>query len=290
MHVAHFKTCTFACQTTWAQCRHTAFVRDFRQRIGLVHKLRQLAGTEKFLNRCGNGFGVNQVGRHQSFAFRLIQTLFHGTFHARQTCTELVFHQFTHGTHATVTQMVNIIHFAMAVAQLYQRGNRHHDVFHAQNMQFGFFFAHAGKSFIQQAAIPVIFLCRQQFLLISARVEFHAANARQIVALLLEEHTVEQGFYCFIGRRFARTHHTVDGDTCSLLVACFISTQRCRQIIARIGIIDKQGFDFFHTLNIQFCQQFFRNFAIGSSKYFTGIRNDNIVGQSFAQQNFRINR
>ena len=177
MHVAHFKARTFACQTARAQCRHTAFVRDFGQRVGLVHKLRQLAGTEKFLNGSRNGFSINQVSRHQTFAFGLIQTLFHGTFHACQTCTELVFHQFANGTHATVAQMVNIVHFAMAVAQLHQRSNRHHDVFHAQNMQFGFFFAHAGKSFIQQTAIPVIFLCRQQFLLISARVEFHAADA-----------------------------------------------------------------------------------------------------------------
>ena len=134
MHVAHFKARTFACQTARAQCRHTAFVRDFGQRIGLIHKLRQLAGTEKLLNGRRNGFGVNQVGRHQTFAFGLIQTLFHGTFHARQTGTELVFHQFAHRTHATIAQMVNIVHFAMAVAQLYQRGNRHHDIFHTQNM------------------------------------------------------------------------------------------------------------------------------------------------------------
>ena len=131
VYVAHFKARAFACQTTRPQSRNTALVRDFRQRIGLIHKLRQLARTEKLFNRSGNRFCVNQIGWHQTFAFSLVQTLFNGTLHTRQTAAELVFHQFAHRTYTAVAQVVNIVHLAMPVTQLYQRGNRYHNVFHA---------------------------------------------------------------------------------------------------------------------------------------------------------------
>ena len=43
MHVTHFKARAFTSQTTWTQSRNTTLVRNFRKRVGLVHKLGQLA-------------------------------------------------------------------------------------------------------------------------------------------------------------------------------------------------------------------------------------------------------
>ena len=65
VYVTHFETGTLAGQTTRAKGRYTALVGNFRQRVRLVHKLRQLAGTEKFLDRGRNRLGIDQVMRHQ---------------------------------------------------------------------------------------------------------------------------------------------------------------------------------------------------------------------------------
>src|SRR5690606_26810219 len=65
VHVAHLKASTFTSQTTRAQCRNTTLVRDLGQRVGLVHKLRQLAGTEELLDSRRDGLGVDQIVRHQ---------------------------------------------------------------------------------------------------------------------------------------------------------------------------------------------------------------------------------
>ena len=43
VYVSNFKACTFTGQTAWAECRDTTFVRNLRQRVVLVHELRQLA-------------------------------------------------------------------------------------------------------------------------------------------------------------------------------------------------------------------------------------------------------
>src|SRR5690606_5594520 len=43
MYVTYFKARTFTRQTTGTKCRYTTLVRDFRQRVVLIHELRQLA-------------------------------------------------------------------------------------------------------------------------------------------------------------------------------------------------------------------------------------------------------
>ena len=87
--------------------------------------------------------------------------------------------------------MVNIVHFAMTIAQFHQCSDGYYNVFNAQNMQFGFFFAYARKGLVEQSAIPVVFLCGQQFLLIRAGVKFHAPYPRQIITFFLEEQAVK---------------------------------------------------------------------------------------------------
>ncbi len=65
MHVAHFKTRTLAGQTARAEGGNAALVGNLGKRVGLVHELRQLAGTEKLLDCGTDGLGVDQVMRHQ---------------------------------------------------------------------------------------------------------------------------------------------------------------------------------------------------------------------------------
>src|SRR3546814_17900360 len=88
------------CKTARPKSRNTTLVRDFGQGVGLVHELRQLAGTEELFDCRGNRLGVDQVVRHEIFGLGLAQTFFHCTLDAHQTGTELVFGQFADTTHA----------------------------------------------------------------------------------------------------------------------------------------------------------------------------------------------
>ena len=67
MHVADFEAGPFARQTTWSERRDPTLVRDFRKRVGLIHKLRQLRRAEEFTNRRRYRFRVDEVVRHQVF-------------------------------------------------------------------------------------------------------------------------------------------------------------------------------------------------------------------------------
>ena len=74
VYVTDFEACTLTGQTAWAECRNTALVGDLRQRVVLVHELRQLAGTEELLHSRSHRLGIDQVLRHQAFAFGHRQT------------------------------------------------------------------------------------------------------------------------------------------------------------------------------------------------------------------------
>ena len=66
MHVTDFETGAFPRQTTRPESGYPAFMCDLRQRIILVHELRQLAGTEKFLDHGGHRFGIDDFLWHQT--------------------------------------------------------------------------------------------------------------------------------------------------------------------------------------------------------------------------------
>ena len=120
MHVAHFEAGALTRQTAGAEGGNTTLVRDFRQRVGLVHELRQLAGTEEFLDRGADRLGIDQVMRHQVIGFGLRQAFLDGTFDAHQSGTELVFRQFANGTHATIAEVIDVVDFTATIAQFDQ--------------------------------------------------------------------------------------------------------------------------------------------------------------------------
>ena len=63
-----------------------------------------------------------------------------------------------------------------------------------------------------------------------AAVELHAADARQVVALLGEEQAVEQRLDRVFGRRLAGAHHAVDRDPRGDLVGGLVDAQRLRDV------------------------------------------------------------
>src|SRR5258705_1163244 len=110
VNVADFKSGALARQAAWSQRRETAFVRNFRKRIGLIHELRELARAKK-LTHCGShGLGVDEVAWHRGLHFLVDRhLLLDRTFHAFKADAKLVFEEFADRTYAAVAEMVDII-------------------------------------------------------------------------------------------------------------------------------------------------------------------------------------
>ena len=119
MHITDFETGPLTGQTARAKGRHATLVRDLGKRIVLVHELRQLAGTEKLFHRSRDWLGVDQVLRHQPFTLSHGESLFDGALNAHQTHAELVLGHLTHRADASVSEVVNVVYDALAIADIH---------------------------------------------------------------------------------------------------------------------------------------------------------------------------
>ena len=121
VHVADFESGALARQAARSKCRQAALVRDLRQRIGLVHELRQLRRPEELADGRHHRLGVDQVVRHGRRQLLIHAHLFlDGALHAHQADAELVLHQLADGAHAAVAQVIDVVHHADVLAQLEQ--------------------------------------------------------------------------------------------------------------------------------------------------------------------------
>ena len=159
MHVAHFEAGALTRKTARAKCRQAALVGDLRQRVGLIHELRQLRGSEELAHGRRRRLGVDQVLRHDRVDIDRGHALLDGALHAEQADAILVLHQLADRAHAPVAEMIDVVDLALAVAQVDQRLDDREDVLAAQH-------AHG--------------VGRIEF---EAHVHLHAADGREIVAL-----------------------------------------------------------------------------------------------------------
>src|ERR1700733_4544329 len=217
MHVAHFESGTLARQAAWAKRGNAAFVRHFRQRIVLVHELRELRGAEEFLHRGRNRLRVDHFLRHDRFAFGNRQTLLHGAFDPYQADAEGVLGHFTDAADAAVAQVIDVIHMAVAVADIDQGLHDLDDVFLAQYARSG------------------------DFLTADAAVELHAPHGRQVIALAVEEQVLKQVLGRILGRRLAGTHHAIDFNQRLEAGLGRIDAQRVRDIRTAVQVVHVQS-------------------------------------------------
>ena len=132
VHVAHFEAGALARQTARSKRRHAALVGDFRQRVRLVHELRELRRAEELAHRGRHRLRVDQVVRHDRVDIDRGHALLDRALHAQQADAELVLHQLADRTHAAIAEIVDVVDFAAAVAQIRQRLEDREDVFLAQ--------------------------------------------------------------------------------------------------------------------------------------------------------------
>ena len=152
VYVPDFEARAFTRQAARPERRNAPLVRHFRQRVVLVHELGQLAGTEELLDRRRNRLGVDQILRHQAFAFSHGQALLDGALNPYQADTELVFSHLAHRPHTAVTEVVDIVNHAATIADRDQ-GSQHLD-----------------------DILAVEYTAAQHFLAAQATVELHPAN------------------------------------------------------------------------------------------------------------------
>ncbi len=260
VHVADFEARALARQTARAQCGNAALVRDFRQRVGLVHELRQLRRAEELANRRRNRLRVDQVVRHQVFALGLAEALLHRAFDAHEARAELVFRQFADAAHAPVAEVVDVVDFALAVAQLDENLDRREDVVVLQRHRAG------------------------DFVTADAAVELHAADLRQVVRVFAVEQAIEQRLDGFFRRRLARTHHPVDRDARGRLVDGFVDTQRRRDVRTLVQIVRVERLDFLDLRFAQLVEHAFRDLVVGVRDHFARIAVDDVLRKHAAEQ------
>ena len=113
--VAHFEAGPLTRQTARAERRETAPVGETRQRVDLVHELRQLRGAEELLDRRDHRADVDQGLRGDRLDVLGGHALTHHPLHAGQADTDLVLDELADAADAAVGEVVLIVE---AVARL----------------------------------------------------------------------------------------------------------------------------------------------------------------------------
>ena len=131
MHVAHLEPGAVAGQAARPQRGEAPLVRQFGQRIDLVHELRKLAASEKIADHGRQRLGIDQFLRSHRLDALVEQghALLHQTFGAGQPDTALVGQQFTHRAHAPAAQMIDVVQAAFALFQPEQVFGGSHQIF-----------------------------------------------------------------------------------------------------------------------------------------------------------------
>ena len=278
VHVAHLEARALAREAARPQRRDAPLVRDLRQRVGLVHELRQLRRAEELLDRGRDRLGVDEVVRQQVVAFGLAETLLHRALDAHETRAELVLGELADRAHPAIAEMVDVVDLAAAVAQLDQDADDGEDVVprqHALALR-----AHRTDAVVEgRQPLGGLFDALRR---VGAPIELHPAHGREVVALLGEEEPVEQRLDRILGRRLARAHHPVDRHARGHLVRRVVGAQRLRDVGALVEVVGVDRLDRRNAGVDQLLQQLVGDLVVGLGEHFTGRRVDDVGGERAA--------
>ena len=272
MHVAHFEACALTGQTTRPKGGETPLVRDLRERVGLIHELRQLRRSEELADSSHDRLGVDQVVRHRRRELLIDAHLFlDGALHADQADAELVLHQLTDSANAAVAEMIDVIHVADVLAQLEQVANGRVEVIRSQG-----------------ALVEL----RSVLVLVELDVELQPAHAREIVLALIEEHAFEQSRRRIQRRRVAWPQLAVDFDQRFFRLAHRVAAQRVGDDVAHVVALGEEDFDDRCARGLDLVQAIGGQLGVGFDNHFAGGQIDHVgSGQRAVQLRvFNFNR
>ena len=200
--------------------------------------------------------------RHQVVGFSLRQAFLHRAFDAHQARPELVLREFAHRAHAPVAEVVDIVDFAAAVAQLDQDADYGKYVFVRQSHR------------------------SRQLVAADAAVEFHASDGGQVVAFFRIKQAVEQRFNRLFRGRLARTHHAVNRNARRKLVGRFVDAQSLRNVRTLIQVVGVDGIDAGGLGFLQLGQHGLGDLVVGIRENLAGRGIDDVVREHASEQEF----
>ena len=177
-------------QATGAECGQTALVGETRQRVGLVHELRELGGTEELLDGGHDRADVDEALGRDLVDVLGAHALTHDALHAAHADAELVGHQLAHGADAAVAEVVDVIDLETVLAR-------------GQGQQV----TQGGDDVLIGEDSDVLLRGEVELL-----VDLVAADAGEVVTLRVEQQALEQAAGGVDGRRLAGAQTTVDLD------------------------------------------------------------------------------
>ena len=206
VHVADLEARTVTRQTTGAERGEPALVRQPRDRVGLVHELRQLRGAEELLQRRHHGADVDQRLRRDRLDVLGRHPLADHPLHPGEAGAELVLDELADGAQATVAEVVDVVgpdldllavlaggdvalrvgEVGLVGVQLHDEADRRHDVVDGQRL-------------LVERQVEAELL-----------VDLVAADLGEVVALAVEVVVVQQRLRGLAGRRLARAELAVD--------------------------------------------------------------------------------
>ncbi len=206
VHVADLDRRALARQPAGAERREAAAVREPGQRVGLVHELRQLRGAEELLQRGHDRADVDDRLRRDRVGVLGREALAHDALHAVEADPEGLLDQLADGAQAAVAEVLVLVE--VLGDRLARHAHRLGRVVldldlavlgQAEALGQRDQLAHEREDVVvgQRAGVDVDVEPE-------ARVELVAADAREVVALGVEEQLVEQRLGVVDARRLAR--------------------------------------------------------------------------------------
>ena len=194
VHVADLDRRALAREAAGAERREPPAVGKAGQRVGLVHELRELRGAEELLQRGHDGADVDDRLRRDRVGVLGREALAHDALHAVEADAEGLLDQLADGAQAAVAEvlvLVEVVGDGLA---------RHRQRLGGVVLDLDFRFLGQAEALGQRHQLldqrdDVVLGERAHVevgLLVQARVELVAADAREVVALGVEEQLVEQ--------------------------------------------------------------------------------------------------
>ena len=130
VHVSHFEAGSLAGQTAGAERGQATTVRQARQRVDLVHELRQLGGSEELLDGRDHGADVDERLGRDGLDVLGGHALADDPLHAGQADADLVLDQLAHAADAAVGEVVLVVEAVagLGLHQVEQVGHRGEDL------------------------------------------------------------------------------------------------------------------------------------------------------------------
>ena len=188
--VAHFEACALSGQPAGAERRKPPLVGELRQRVGLVHELRQLRAAEELAHRRHDGAYVDERRRRGGRGVELGgHALFDDALHPHKPDADLVLYQLAHCAHAAVFEMVYVVRRHFFVVYPDHAAQKARDVVRRQREA--------------REGVPAFF--RAQL-----AVQLVAPHAPQVVAARVEEEAVDEVLRVLHIRRLAGAQAAVE--------------------------------------------------------------------------------